>query len=281
LILPFAIDQKHSCSLQKTISGVSASLEKYRLNEAAHQIYDFFWHEYCDWYLEWVKPRLYDSEDAGDRKTALWVITTVLDEALRLLHPFMPFITEEIWQQLPREGESLMVAHWPRADRAKLDAEAEEVVDDLREIIGAVRNIRAEMNIPPIRKARVLLKVEDEKTWHRLKANRHYLIDLAKIKELVVDMEVERSKATATAVVKGVEVFVPLEELIDLSAEHQRLEKEIQRISKLLAGIDEKLDNADFLHKAPKEVVERERAKGEEYSQKLVKLRENLELIAQ
>jgi valyl-tRNA synthetase len=275
------VDRWIISALQRTISGVTASLEKYRLNEAAHQIYEFFWHEFCDWYLEWVKPRLYDSEDQGDRETALWVTTTVLDKALRLLHPFMPFITEELWQQMPRDGESLMVAQWPRSDRAMRDSEAEEVVSHLRDLIGAIRNIRAEMNIPPVRKALVLLKAEDEKILDRLRTNSHYLLDLAKIKELVVGMEVERSKATATAVVKGVEVLVPLEGLIDLSAERQRLEKEIQRISKLMAGITKKLNNEDFLHKAPKEVVARERAKGEEYGRRLAKLQENLKFTAQ
>jgi valyl-tRNA synthetase len=268
-------------TFQRTVSGVTRSLEKYRLNEAAHQIYDFFWHAYCDWYLEWVKPRLYGTEDRADREAALWVTTAVLDGALRLLHPFMPFISEEIWQHLPHEGQSLMVANWPRYDRAKLDAQAEEEVGCLQDVIGAVRNIRAEMGIPPSRKARVLLKVDDEKVLERLKANRRYLLDLAKIEELVVDREVERPKATATVVVKGVEVFVPLEGLIDLDTERQRLEKEIGRISALLAGIRKKLSNEDFLRRAPREVVSRERAKGEELDQRLAKLQENLKLIAQ
>jgi valyl-tRNA synthetase len=193
----------------------------------------------------------------------------------------MPFISEEIWQHLPHEGQSLMVANWPRYDRAKLDAQAEEEVGCLQDVIGAVRNIRAEMGIPPSRKARVLLKVDDEKVLERLKANRRYLLDPAKIEELVVDREVERPKATATVVVKGVEVFVPLEGLIDLDTERQRLEKEIGRISALLAGIRKKLSNEDFLRRAPREVVKRERAKGEELDQRLAKLQENLKLIAQ
>jgi valyl-tRNA synthetase len=274
------VDRWIISSFQRTVTGVTKSLERYRLNEAAHQVYDFFWHEYCDWYLEWVKPRLYESEDKGDRETALWVASTILEGALRLLHPFMPFVTEEIWQHLPHEGESLMVTGWPQVERSNLDGQAEQVVGYLRDVIGAVRNIRAEMGVPPSRRARVLLKVEDQKVLRHLQANRHYLLDLAKIEELVVSEVVERSKATATAVVRGVEVFVPLEGLIDLVAERQRLEKEIERISELLAVVSKKLSNEDFLGRAPKEVVARERAKGEEYSQQLAKLQENLKFIA-
>ncbi len=274
------VDRWIISALQRTVTGVTASLEKYRLNEAAHQIYDFFWHEYCDWYLEWVKTRLYDSQDRVDRETALWVTTHVLDGALRLLHPFMPFITEEIWQQLPFKGVSVMVSTWPRPDRSLLDSEAERLVRHLVDIIGAVRNIRAEMDIPPSRRARVLLKPEDADGVECLQANSHYLLDLAKIDELIVDSQVERPQASATAVVEGVEVYVPLEGLIDLEAEQQRLEREIQRVTELLAGVNAKLDNQGFLRKAPQEVVERERAKGGEYSRKLDKLRENLKLIA-
>jgi len=275
------IDRWILSAFQRTVARITKSLEKYRLNEAARQIYDFFWHEYCDWYLEWVKPRLYQSEKNGDSETALWVTTTVLDGALRLLHPFMPFITEEIWQQLPHQEDSLIVASWPQADRTMRDGESEEIVSHLRDVIGAVRNIRAEMDIPPSRKARVLLKVEDPQILDRLRTNSDYLLDLAKIEELVVEEKVSKPKATATAVVKGVEVFVPLEGLIDLAAERKRLEKEIERISRLLAGINKKLNNEDFLKKAPKEVVKRERTKGEELARRLAKLEENIKSIAQ
>jgi valyl-tRNA synthetase len=174
-----------------------------------------------------------------------------------------------------------MVAEWPQPDRGKLDAHAEEEVGRLRDVIGAVRNIRAEMGVPPARRARVLLKAEDAGIVEQLKANSQYLLHLAKIEELVVDRMVERPKATATAVVREVEVFLPLEGLIDLESERQRLEKEIERISGMLAGISEKLDNEEFLSKAPEEVVRRERAKGEELSERLAKLRENLKFIAE
>jgi valyl-tRNA synthetase len=276
---PSLIDRWILSSFQRTAAKVTRSLDKYRLNEAGHLIYDFFWHQYCDWYLEWVKPRLYDSGDELDRRTALWVTTTVLEGALRLLHPFMPFITEEIWQHLPHQGESIMVAPWPEADRKREDRTAESVVKRLQDIIVAVRNIRAEMGVPPGRKATVLLKAEDQKIRQQIQENRP-LLELASIDKLVVGQDLERPDASATAVIQGIEVFVPLEGLIDLQAERQRLEKEAQHIGGVLRGIEQKLSNEQFVRKAPKEVVKRERVKKEELQQKLAKLEENLKQIS-
>lgn len=265
--------------LDRTATKITKALQRYRLNEAGHLIYEFFWHQYCDWYLEWVKPRLYDAASPEDRRAAQWVTVTVLEGALRLLHPFMPFITEEIWQQLPREGSSIMTAPWPGDRPRGRDRQAEKIIGHFRDIIVAVRNIRAEMGVPPARRATVLLRVEDEELLRNLEENRS-LFDLAKVDQVVMGREVEKTDSCATAVVKDVEVFVPLEGLIDLGAERDRLEKEIARISGLLKSIRSKLDNDQFVSKAPKEVVQRERTREEELGQQLEKLKQNLGMLS-
>ena len=266
-------------AFDRTAAKITKALGRYRLNEAGHAIYEFFWHQFCDWYLEWVKPRFYDSASPEDHQAAQWVTMTVLEGALRLLHPFMPFITEEIWQQLPHEGTSIMTAPWPEGRARGRDRQAERVIEHLRDIIVAVRNIRAEMDVPPARKANVLLRIEDQELLQHLEENRA-LLDLAKVDRVDMGREVEKTKTCATAVVKDVEVFVPLEGLIDFEAERDRLGKEIDRISGLLKIIRGKLDNEQFVRKAPKEVVDRERTKQEELSQQLNKLKRNLDMLS-
>ena len=266
-------------AFDRTAAGITKALGRYRLNEAGHLIYEFFWHQFCDWYLEWVKPRFYESGSPEDRRAAQWVTVTILEGALRLLHPFMPFITEEIWQQLPHEGTSIMTAPWPEGRARGRDRQAEKVVEHLRDIIVAVRNIRAEMDVPPARRANVLLRVEDQELLRHLEENRA-LLDLARVDRVDMGPGVEKTKTCATAVVKDVEVFVPLEGLIDLAAERDRLEKEIERISGLLKTIRSKLDNEQFVRKAPKEVVDRERTKQEELGLQLEKLKRNLAMLS-
>ena len=273
------VDRWILSSFERTAGKVTRALQRYRLNEAGHLIYEFFWHQYCDWYLEWVKPRLYGSGSAQERQAAQWVTVTVLEGALRLLHPFMPFITEEIWQQLPHEGNSIMTAPWPEGRSKDRDRPAEMVVERLRDIIVAVRNIRAEMGVPPARQATVLLRVEDDKLLQQMEENRS-LLDLAKVDRVVMGREVEKTKTSATAVVKDVEVFVPLEGLIDLDAERQRLQREVERISGLLDAVRKKLSNEQFVRKAPQEVVGRERSKEEELGQQLEKLNQNLKMLS-
>jgi valyl-tRNA synthetase len=191
----------------------------------------------------------------------------------------MPFITEEIWQQLPHQGASIMTAPWPRGRARGRDRQAEKIIEHLQEIIVAVRNIRAEMDVPPARRATLLLRVEDPKLLQHLEENRS-LLDLARVDRVIMGHQVEKSRTCATAVVKDVEVFVPLEDLIDLEAERVRLQKEIERISGLLGSIQAKLDNRQFVSKAPKEVVDRERTKKEELGQQLEKLKRNLDMLS-
>jgi valyl-tRNA synthetase len=229
--------------------------------------------------LEWVKPRLYGSALAEDRRTAQWVAVTVLEGTLRLLHPFMPFITEEIWQQLPHQGTSIMVAEWPQTQSKRRDRRAEGLVGHLCDIIAAVRNLRAEMGVPPARLVPLMLRIENDKLLRQIEENGD-LLNLAKVDDVVMGPEVEKPRACATAVVKDVEIFMPLEGLIDLKAELKRLQKEAQRISSLLEAIRKKLSNEQFVRKAPREVVARERSKEEELSQQLAKLEQNMRMLS-
>jgi len=266
------------------VKDVTRNLKTYRFNEAANAIYQFAWAEYCDWYLEMAKPRWGDTpqfaevgaeSDAraweADRRTARWVSWKVLDGILRLLHPFMPFVSEEIWQALPHEGETLALAAWPRARKAWFDAEAERQVGFLQELVVAVRNLRAENKVAPGRLVPVVVRGEaPQLDLVELLADQ--IRPLARIEALTLARDGSRPKVAASAVVQGAEVFLPLEGLIDLDAERERLVKEADRLFNDLENTRRKLRNQDFLAKAKPEVVERER-------QRLSQLEETLEKL--
>ncbi|MSS70169.1 MAG: valine--tRNA ligase [Candidatus Latescibacteria bacterium] len=259
----------------RTVQRVTEALDVYRFDEAARALHDFVWSEWCDWYLEMVKGRL-NGDDAQSRATAQAVLARVLEGTLRLLHPMMPFISEEVWQQVPHQGETLMVAAWPKADESHLDAEAEWQVGLVQEIVGAVRNIRGEMRVPPVRRADLLIRTESPEVRRVVEANRAILADLARVGTLTVGADVARPPESASAVLKDAELYVPLKGLIDLDLERTRLQKEIDRLTVAITGIDKKLANAGFVAKAPTDVVERERQKRNECEASLTRLRENL-----
>ncbi|HID96089.1 MAG TPA: valine--tRNA ligase [Candidatus Latescibacteria bacterium] len=274
--------------LCRTISSVTDSLERYRFNEASSCLYNFFWHEYCDWYLELVKPRLYRSGDQSKKKTAQCVMATVLEAMMRLLHPIMPFITEEIWQRLKGlkiqesgvdDDKSIMVTTWPAADPSLIDEDAEIAMALLQEITVAIRNIRAQMRIPPSKPVNAILSPSSEGLLTTIKENHSYIETLGKVRNLSVDLDVRRPSHCATAVIRGVEVFVPLEGLIDLDRERDRLEREIDRVSAQLQRVSAKLKDEDFLKKAPALVVEEQRRKAESYREDLRKLMKGLEAL--
>ncbi len=276
--------------LQKTISSVDDFLGRYRFNDAALCIYDFIWHDYCDWYLELIKPRLYRSEtDPSAREEAQKIAAFVLDKSMRLLHPFMPFITEEIWQRLIKavqigdtgngDKKSVMISLWPVVDPGMIDPTAERDMEILQGVIGAVRNIRSEMGIPPDKKIRVFLKPSKENFLDIIGENIPYIVDMTRAEEVSARLNLERPRTSTAAVVRNVEIFVPLEGIIDLEAEKAKLTKEIERLSGQIAATDAKLRNESFLRRAPAEVVDRERSKREEYSLRLEKLEANFEAI--
>ena len=259
---------------------VTRFLDAYELGEAARVLYEFIWSEFCDWYIELSKPRLYGKTTPEDRCTAQHVLAAVLKGTLELLHPFMPFITEEIWQHLPGRGRTLMRAAWPVAREDRVDPAAEDEMAVLMEVTRAIRHIRSEMGVPPGRRAKVLLAAPEEKTRLVLERGMEYLQNLAGADVSIYAALAEKPEQAAHAVARRVEVFVPLKGLIDLEKESARLAKELALVEKDLARVRGKLSNEGFLSKAPPEVVEKEKAKEMELSGKAAAIRGRLSMFA-
>ena len=254
---------------------VDTALEEYRFNDAALALYQFTWHELCDWYIEVIKPALM-SESGGEGSKA--VLGRVLERTLRLLHPIIPFITEEIWQKLPgRQGDSIMVAPWPEPEPEWDDPEAEADFGSLMDILGGVRNIRGELNIPPGKKVQALIHVEDAHQESLIQNEAEWIQRLGKIlPDWEIGPKVERPKTAAAAVSGNVQVFVPLDGLIDADEEIRRLEKQINDIGKSVATLEKKLTNPRFIERAPEEVVQKDRNRIEKERSRAEKLQENL-----
>ncbi len=259
--------------LNAVVAEAERALAAYEFNEAASVLYHFIWHEYCDWYLELSKPALNQQEDPELRRSALTTLVRVLEAALRLLHPFMPFLTEELWQSLPPEARagqggapaaSIMTAPFPVPDRGLIDPAAEQEMQAVMDLILAVRNIRGVMNIPPSAQLTVLVRSEDRAAGERLAGHGRYVRTLARAAELQVGTDVNKPKAAATAVIRGAEVYVPLEGVIDLAAERERLQREIEKTSEDIELFAKKLANRNFVERAPKAVVEKDTARFEE-----------------
>ncbi|MBN1830307.1 MAG: valine--tRNA ligase [Deltaproteobacteria bacterium] len=247
--------------LNKTVGAVTTALDEYRFNEAAAALYQFTWHEFCDWYLEMIKPVLYGGSESRGRKAAQKTLCKVLDAVLRLLHPFMPFVTEEIWQKLKGREKPIIVSDFPRCQEELTDSDASEEVAFLKEIITCIRNIRGVMGINPSKKLPVTLQVNDVKLRRLIDDENGYIIDLANLGELSISEGVVESKNSATSVVGSIKIYVHLEGLIDVAAERARLEKTQQKIEKDLEAASKKLRNSAFLGKASPDVIEKERDK--------------------
>mgnify|MGYP005842618827 CR=1 FL=1 len=264
---------------QAAVEDVTRFLEAYELGEAARVLYDHIWSEFCDWYIEMAKPRLYGKTTRPDRATAQYVLSSVLKGILETLHPFMPFITEEIWQHLPAHGVTIMRMPWPVARKELVDIEAENKMAVLMDITRAIRHIRSEMNVPPGRRAEVLLSVPEPSTREIIEKGIDYIRELANTEIKIFPSLSQAPEHAAHAVTRGVEVFVPLKGLIDVVKETARLEKELAAVDKDLARVRGKLANPGFLSKAPDDVVEKERAKEEELSGKQSAIRERLAML--
>ncbi|MFB0507310.1 MAG: valine--tRNA ligase [Thermodesulfobacteriota bacterium] len=260
----------------ETVREVTEALEEYRFNEGAQAIYHFIWHEFCDWFLELIKPVLYGKDDQQERTVTQYVLMRVLDGALRLLHPFMPFITEEIWQRLPQEGKSIMIADFPRYDGGLRDEEAIGDMDLVMRTIGGIRNIRGEMDIAPNKRLDVLLLAEEDGIRERLEQCRKYVIHLARVDRLSFITSGQKPRDAARAVLRDMEILVPMGKGLDLEGEVRRLKKEIHKVEKDLEIADRKLSNDEFISKAPEEVVEKVKLKKEALLIREKKLRESL-----
>ena len=270
--------------LQKAVKEIQANMETFHLNEATRSMYSFVWGEFCDWYLELVKPRLLDKEKRESGETAQTVLVFVLGTILKLLHPFVPFITEEIWHALPKpqnfqeDVSTIMKQPYPHVDNRWINEKAEREMILIQQAVSAVRNIRGEMNVPRDRKAKVIIRGPKEKVT-LLKTYQDYLKRLALVESLEVGTGSGKPRETASSLVGDLEVFVPLEGLIDIGVEKKRIEKEIGRVEKMLRGLNLKLSHHDFINKAPQEVVEKERQKQTDFREKLKKLQENLRAL--
>lgn len=263
-----------------TVSEVTNNLEKFELGEAARQLYEFIWNEFCDWYIELSKGRLYNKEDAVSRATAQYVLWYVLEHTLKMLHPFMPFITEAIWQHLPHEGNSIMVAEWPHQKPELVDAGAEAGMTAIMDTIKAIRNMRAEVNVPPGKKSEVVLLAAAE-LKELFITNVQYLKTLASAEPIrIEDLSAAKPENAMTAIVSGVEIYLPLRGLIDVEKETARLGKELDGLEKEIARIAGKLANAGFVAKAPPEVIEKEKAKEKEFQEKRSAILERMEYLA-
>lgn len=247
--------------LQKTIAAVTANLDKFRVNDALNDIYQFFWHDYCDWYLEFIKNRLYNLTSETDKKDAIGVALFVLKESMNLLHPFIPFITEEIWQNMKiQDDDSVVISAWPVTNRTWIDEQTEEKVRILQKVISNIRNIRTEMNIPLSREADIYVKTDPEE-FTFLKEQNNILRALAKVQNIFPYSDMKQSMIKASTIIKNIEIFIPLEALIDVEKEKQRLQKEIDRIEVLNTALNKKLTNSNFIKRAPEDVIQKEKDK--------------------
>ncbi|HJV34074.1 valine--tRNA ligase [Geomonas sp.] len=268
--------------LNETAASVEENLTTFKFNDAAGDLYRFTWSEFCDWYIELIKDDLYKG-DAERQLTAKYVLWLTLENLLRLLHPFMPFITEEIWQALPRTGQeasSIMIAPFPKAREewsafAGAAAEMELVMD----VIKGIRNIRGEMEVPPSKQIAALLDCKSRESLELLKKNEVYVMSLARLSDLAIGQGVERPAEASLQVAGDVEIIVPLKGLVNVEEEEKRLNKEIAKIDKDIEFLSKKLENPSFVERAPADVVEKEREKVGEFENKKKLLEESLAKI--
>ncbi|GAF64091.1 valyl-tRNA synthetase [Bacillus sp. TS-2] len=260
-------DQWILTRLQETISDVTRLTEVYEFGEVGRILYNFIWDDFCDWYIEMAKLPLYGEDEAAKRMTRS-VLAYVLDQTMRLLHPFMPFITEEIWQHLPHEGTSITVAAWPTHQEEFVFPQANQDMQLLKEIIRSIRNTRSELNVPMSKQIEMLLQAKDEQILEQLKRGATYLEKFCNPSKLELGTNVTAPEKSMSNVLSGVEVYLPLAGLLDIDEEVKRLEKEVEKLNKEVERVEKKLSNQGFLAKAPEKVIEEEKAKQKDYSEK-------------
>ena len=255
---------------------VTENLDKYELGIAVQKVYDFIWEEFCDWYIEMVKPRLYNDEDTT-KAAALWTLKTVLANALKMLHPYMPFITEEIFCTLCPEEESIMISSWPEF-KTEWDFKAdEEAVEIIKEAVRSIRNVRTGMNVPPSKKAKVFVVSEDEAVRNVFENGKVFFASLGYANEVLVQADKEGIDEDAVSAVTGKAViYMPFAELVDIEKEIERLKKEEEKLTKELARVNGMLSNERFISKAPEAKIAEEREKLEKYTNMMEQVKQRL-----
>jgi valyl-tRNA synthetase len=262
--------------LNALIAEVTENLEKYELGVAVQKVYDFIWDTYCDWYIELTKARLY-SDDADRKQTAIQVLVYVLDQVLRLLHPFMPFITEQIWQSIPHEGDALIVADWPVYSEALAFKAEEEQMESVMNAIRAIRNRRTEMNVPPSKKAALHIFTSKPQIF---KEGEGFLQRLAYADEVkLLDAEPSNLDGMVTITTSDAKLFIPMGQLVDVQKEIERISKELESAKKFLASLEGKLSNEKFISRAPEAVVAAEREKAAKTKDLIAQLSDSLNAI--
>ncbi len=266
--------------LENTVEAVDKAFLEFRLSAAAKTLYNFVWEDYCSWYIELIKP---DAPGVPIRQTSLDVAAYVLDQILKLLHPFIPFVTEEIYRQLDGNDSAthrtLTFGPWPILDQSFKDEKLEESLKLIQEVVTAVRSVRAELNVPPGKKSDLYVKVNEASQATLLETHIEYFRSLARVEKLFCGTDTKKPPLSASAVIPGAEIFIPLSGLIDLDKEKSRLQKNLDELKVQLDKVSKKLANADFLSSAPKDIIDRERAKKEDYQERISKLNKNLEQI--
>ena len=263
--------------LASTIAEARKAVENYRFNDFANVLYQFTWHEFCDWYIEMSKLQLNEAIP-GDSRRSQRLLVEILEQILLLLHPIIPFVTEEIWQVIGKDRKSIMLQAYPASEAAWLDPEAERRIEFLMEVIRAIRNLRTEMNCPPGKEVKVIFHGSEE-DLALLRSQEPYLRSLARVGEAEYLTSGDRPKGAATAVVGSTEVYLPLGEMINIDEEWARLTKEVHKTKDELSRIQKKLSNNDFLNRAKEEVVQKEREKAGQYEEKIRTLNLSLERI--
>ena len=272
-------DQWILSRLNSTIREAREAVDSYRFNEFAHHLYQFTWHEFCDWYIEMSKLSL-NGAPRGEQAKTQRILFFVLEQLLLLLHPLMPYVTEEIWQTLRAGQGSIMVRPYPAVERDWIQPEVEEQMGFLSEVTRAVRNLRSEMNCPPSKEVKVIL-FGAEPSLAFLKSQAHYLRALARAGTVEYLTGGERPKGAATAVVGDTEIYLPLEDMVNLLEEKARLAREVSKVEEELSRVQRKLGNGEFLAKAKEEVIRREREKAEQYQEKMRTLHRSLQRITE
>ncbi|MBC7087668.1 MAG: valine--tRNA ligase [Tissierellales bacterium] len=265
--------------LNDMIPQVNDNLDKYELGLAASKIYEFLWEDFCDWYIEMVKTRLY-GEDGISKKTAQTVLLLVLKDILKLLHPFMPFITEEIWQHLPEIDKPLIIENWPTKSQEMIFPKEKEEIDYVKVAIKAIRNIRAEMNVSNTKKSKLIFVPDNDEIKNTIIKNSRKFITLASAEDIeIAENKTDFGMDYVSIVLERCIVYIPLKDLIDVSKEIERLRKEKQKLQDEIDRVDNKLSNIGFISKAPKHIIDEEKEKKDKYSQMLDSVLERLSLM--
>ena len=263
--------------LNNVVKEVTDNMENFELGVAVQKVYDFIWDEFCDWYIEMVKPRLYTTDDADSQNAALWTLKTVLIDALKLLHPYMPFITEEIFCTLQSEEESIMISSWPVYQQERHFEKEEQEIEILKEAVRGVRNVRTSMNVPPSRKAHVYVVSDQKELQNTFEEGKLFFASLASASDVTCQADKTGIAEDAVSVViPNATLYIPFAELVDLAKEIERLEKEEKRLEGELSRVNGMLHNERFMSKAPESKIAEERGKLEKYTQMMEQVKERL-----